>query len=234
MIIWAGVSSNDIGAIVEYYPSLPRPERIIDSVQIPGRNGELIFDSGAFANYVQQYDIIIIAPKGRIAEYANYVAAWLYGPTGYNKLHDSYDPDHYRMAHYSGQTDISTELRRVGRSTVEFTCKPQRFRIDGDATVTFESAGILYNPEKFDALPIITVYGSGSGAISVAGTSVTLSAIDGYVTLDCDLQDAYKGLENKNATISAPTFPTLPPGGSAVSFSGGVTKIEVIPRWWTI
>ena len=29
-------------------------------------------------------------------------------------------------------------------------------------------------------------------------------------------------------------FPKLVPGSNTISFSGGITSVEIIPRWWTI
>ena len=56
----------------------------------------------------------------------------------------------------------------------------------------------------------------------------------GAVVLDSDTQNAYLGAVNLNSTISAPEFPTLPAGESAVRWTGGITGVEIIPRWWTL
>ena len=58
---------------------------------------------------------------------------------------------------------------------------------------------------------------------------------DGYVILDCEAQNAYgAGGVNRNATISAPEFPALETGETAVSWTGSITGVSVIPRWWTL
>jgi phage-related protein len=85
-----------------------------------------------------------------------------------------------------------------------------------------------------ESRPLITVYGAGAGTLTAGGRTVQLKSLDGWLTLDCDLQNAYKGTQNKNNTIFAPEFPVLPPGESAVTWTGGVTRVEIIPRWWTL
>ena len=69
--------------------------------------------------------------------------------------------------------------------------------------------------------------------MTIGDTTVRFSEISDFVVLDCDLQDAYKNLENKNSTMTG-SFPGLAPGENIVTFSGGITKIEIIPRWWTL
>ena len=46
--------------------------------------------------------------------------------------------------------------------------------------------------------------------------------------------NAYSGLQNKNMDIEAPEFPALLPGENKIGFSGGIQKVEIVPRWWTI
>ena len=82
------------------------------------------------------------------------------------------------------------------------------------------------------SLPLNTLYGNGSGTLSVGDTVVTIKDMSGSLTLDCDLQDAYQGTQNKNSSISAPSFPVLETGDNIISFTGGVNRVEIIPRWW--
>lgn len=234
MIYWAGTSSDDVGAVVEYYPSLPRPRRKYSTITVPGRNGVLLLDENAYENYTQPYDIYIRGGRRHLPQKARAVAGWLHGPQGYQKLEDSYEPDLYRMAYYEGPTDIENILNSFGRATIEFNCKPQRFLHAGDRTIRLESPGTLANPTDFQALPLITVYGSGAGVLAVGGVTMAITSISSYVVLDSDTQNAYKGTENKNSTISGQDFPTLPAGNTAISWSGGITAVEIVPRWWTL
>lgn len=93
----------------------------------------------------------------------------------------------------------------------------------------------LYNPTKFRALPIITIMGTGSGEFTIGKCRISISDIGGHVTIDSELQDCYSGSANKNYDVSLPNgFPVLEPGDNSFSFTGGITSVEVIPKWWTI
>ena len=234
MIFWAGKSSDDVGAIVEYYPALPRPARKAETVQIPGRNGDLIYMQDAFENYEQPYAIYISAERIKIPNAAISVSQWLNAPKGYQRLEDSYEPEFFRMACYTGPTDIENILNRFGRAQINFKCKPQRFARTGEYPKTFTKAEVILNPFAFPALPLIKVYGNGSGVLQVGTYAVKFLELNEYTVLDCEMQNAYKGSKNKNNTIYAPEFPRLEPGETHISWTGGIEKIEIAPRWWTL
>lgn len=233
MIVWAGVSSDDVGVVVEYSPPLNGPERVLETVQVPGRSGGLLIDTGAFRNYEQAYEIYFSSGRDKAPAGARAVRAWLMGPSGYQRLEDSYDPDYYRLAYYAGPAEIENVMNRFGRASLAFTCQPQRWRKDGEFPLPCQNGGSLYNG-GFPARPLIKVSGTGAGTLSVGGVAVSLLSLDGYVMLDCDTQNAYQGTVNKNGTISAPEFPVLQPGENVVSWTGGVTSVEITPRWWTV
>lgn len=234
MISWAGKTSDTLGVVVEHYPIRVVPERALTETEIAGRNGALIQYDGNWSNYVQEYEVYISAEKTGLVRAARAVAEWLSAPVGYQRLEDSYEPDVYRMAYYEGGQDIESILNRFGRATISFNCKPQRFLKSGEAPKTFTEAGTLTNITRMDALPVITVYGTGSGSVTVNDTTVEISEIENYVVLDCELMDAYKGNENRNPYVSAADFPVLVSGINNISFSGGITSLDIVPHWWTI
>lgn len=234
MITWAGISSDDVGVVVEHYPTLPRPARRVTAVTVPGRNGALLLDEGTYENYTQPYDIYISAEAQRIPFASRAAVDWLYAHTGYQELADSYEPDVYRLAYYAGPLDLENILNRFGRATIEFTCKPQRYLKAGRNPVAFTASGTIQNPTAYTALPSIKVTGNAAGTLTVGGALVRFLSLDGTVTLDSETQNAYSGVTNLNHTVSAPTYPALAPGENAVSWTGGITKVEITPRWWTL
>lgn len=232
MIFWNGKSSDRYNVVVEHYPTRPLPKRKVDVVSIPGRNGDLLFSQDAYENVVQEYDIYISAEQLKLPITARRVAEWLLQP-GYNRLFDSYEPEVFRLAYYNGTQDIANIMNRFGKLTISFSCKPQRFLITGEDEQTFSAPGTIINPTFCIAKPLITVLGSGDGTLNVGGTTVSLSDISEYITLDCDLQDAYKGLVNENAKVTG-EFPTLEGGENVVSWTGDITGVKITPRWWML
>ena len=228
----------DYGMHVEKYPRLGAPGRKQKTYSIPGRSGDLHVAEDAWENYPQAYEVYF---RGSLPspEQAHAVKAWLFGCAGYRRLHDTYDPKYYRMAVCKGPMDIENILNKYGRCKVYFDCAPQSFLVDGDNPVQFEAAGQLYNGTSFEAKPIITAYGNAAGTVTVGTAVVEIKEISDPIILDCEMMQAYSkpgdgAAVNRNRSISAPEFPTLAPGANPVAFTGGITKLEIIPRWWTL
>lgn len=90
------------------------------------------------------------------------------------------------------------------------------------------------NPTDFPSQPLIRIYGAGTFLLN--DVAVTVSQASVYTDVDCELMDCYKGSVNKNQYVSFSTydFPVLKPGQNTVEFSGGVTAVTIIPRWWRV
>lgn len=233
MIWWGGVCSEDVGVVVERFPSQNGPARRLETIQIPGRNGDLIIDSGAYDNYTQEYEVYFHAGVDQTPQAARDVRAWLASSVSYQRLEDSYDPDCFRMAYYAGPAEIENIMNEFGRMVISFICKPQRFLRIGEQVLSCTAGGSLFNP-GLPSLPLIKVSGSGAGYLYIGAYTVQILSLDGYVMLDSDTQNAYKDTLNKNSTISAPEFPVLQPGENTISWDGGITSVEITPRWWTV
>jgi phage-related protein len=233
LLVWNGQLSTDYRIQVEKYPNQPGPSRRYDVIQVPGRNGDLLIDQGAYDNVLQNYEIFFGFRGGNTPVLARAIRDWLLRPIGYQRLEDSYDPDFYRLAYYSGPVEIENIMNMFGRCTLAFSCKPQRWAKSGEFPALYTSSVVLYN-DLFPALPLIKVNGTGAGTLFVGDYSVAFSSIDSYTMLDSELQDAYKGTQNKNNTIQTNAFPVLEPGDNPISWSGEISSIEITPRWWTI
>lgn len=235
IVIYNGVSSKDYHIEVEHPPGYGIPERDYESVHVPGRNGDVIMYNGAYQNVKREYEISVGSLEKYMPELAVGISEWLFSSDSYAKLEDSYEPEHYRMAICLESTDIENILFHGGRGTVIFNCKPQRFLKVGDKSVRFTASGHLKNPTGFNALPIVTINGSGEGLVNIGGYVIGITDIGGSITINSEIQDAYSGTLNKNNVVSLGNgFPKLSRGVNNISFSGGVTSLEVIPKWWTL
>lgn len=97
-----------------------------------------------------------------------------------------------------------------------------------------QSGQKLFNP-WLPALPLIHVSGTGEGDLAIGGSTIGITGMTGSITIDSDTQNAYDGTLNlNNNIIVSGGFPVLESGETLVSFSGGITAVEIIPRWWTL
>lgn len=236
--VFAGKSTWDFNMLVGRYPAQKGAARKRTTVPVPGRNGDLHYDEGAFENYQQPYECGFRGGRPT-PEQAHAIKEWLLSSGTYQRLEDVYDPDYFRLATFAGPLDIENQLNKIGKCVVTFDCKPQSFLKSGEHPITFPAAGTLRNPTMEIAKPVITVYGSSAGTLWIGDYAVEIKAITDQLILDCDSQNAYRKIgegapENKNGSIYAPNFPELLPGNSLIRWDGGISKVEIIPRWWTL
>lgn len=236
IVIFNGLSSLDYGIQVEHPPAYEMAERDYENVPIPGRNGDMIIDKGGYKNVTRSYPISVGSLEGNFASLAAGISRWLHSTSGYARLEDSYEPDVYKIARYSGGGSIENILQHAGRITINFDRKPQRFLKSGETKIIIDQSMVLENPTNEIALPIITVKGSGDGVLNIGDYRVSIANIINSIDLNSEIEEAYNGLSNLNlyVTLNGLGFPKLLPGGNIISFSGGITSVEVLPKWWTV
>lgn len=235
MIEFDGVRSTALGVFVEKYPPRPIPKRKHEKFSVPGRNGDVIVYEDAWENIVQPYDIYLSAEKPGLPLVAAKVTRWLM-TDGYRRLEDEYDRDTFRLAAFLGPVDLENTLNEFGRARIEFDCLPQRFLKSGARAISATKGMTLQNPTGHTACPMLSVYGSGSGTITIGDYSLSLSVITNGMTLDCAEEEAYfysGSVLNLNTVVSG-AYPKLPAGGSRVTWAGGITSLEITPRWYEL
>jgi phage-related protein len=125
-------------------------------------------------------------------------------------------------------------LRTLASFEIGFDCKPQRFVKAGENAVVLTANGSLFNQYGQIALPFVALYGHGEGRLTIGDCVVDVKELDGTLYLDSETQNAYNNSGNQNLNINAPIFPVLGDGEIPVAFSGGIERVEIIPRWWEL
>ena len=233
-----GRSSADFGLHIEKKDVFSAPEYDAEFISIPGRSGDIINPNRRFANIKVTYTVFL-ARKNTAALVAVLldIKGWLYAePDRYHELTDSYDVKYFRYGVISGSLDIEEQLNKVGSFTVTFNCKPYKYSLAGQETVSADASELtITNPTAFESRPHIRLYGNGAVTLNISSpdsTSLwTISAIDEYIEIDSELMNCFKGTALKNDTVKGAEFPALKPGVCTINCTGDVTRIEVIPRW---
>ena len=239
--IYNGISSKDMCVRISSKDVYSAPKYDLKFQSIPGRDGDLISPNGRFPNATVSYTCFI--PAKSIQELSDKVTAvkcWLYTePDRYHTLSDSYDTSFFRKAVFNNKLDISDEVSKIGVFTVNFTCHPMRFSHTGQVKTTFTASPFtLTNPYPFAAKPYLKINGRGTGTLTIQSASSNkvweFSTLNGYTECDSELMNFYHDTEPKNDIVSGEGFPVFAPGTNTIAFDGGITSIEVIPRWKSI
>lgn len=242
LIKWGGENSSDYGIVVGESPVFDKPKRKQTVFNVPGRNGSVLFQQNAFDDVTRSYSVWLAEAitedsggviLGTLPERVANLTAWLNSKTGYQKLEDSFEPDYYRMAYYSGGNDISDEMLQYGRTTLTFTCRPERFLKSGETAQTVTNGATLTNPTKFASKPLIHIESTSGVTIDFGGATMTAAVTD-YINIDCERMNAYRlPTENMNNKISG-TFPSLLSGANVITITGTPTLVQITPNYYTI
>lgn len=233
-LTFAGVNSNDFGIWISGEGTFDRPKREYEEKKVPGRNGTLLIDKGRYENQAITYPACIMSNMSdRLAAFLNEMAQH----TGYHRLEDTYNPYEYRRAQFITETKVKTSgyNNREGQFSLVFNCAPQRFLKSGEDTIQITTSGTtINNRTNMPAKPFLRVYGSGAGTVGIGTETITISAINEYVDIDCEIMDTFKGTTNCNGNVSFTDAVAINPGVHAITFTGLITGVDVKPRWYII
>lgn len=239
-----GRRSTDLGLYLLSAPRVPWPARNVELVEVPGRNGSLRIDYGSYKNVSITYDCFFAGSPAQASE----VACWLYGPTSYGELRDSYNLDVFRLAMYDGGVGVQNILNQLGRVQITFNCKPQLWTDAGQLPVScaipaapydyfdLREVGKLHNPYPFTATPLILLGGSADVTLIISnalGERTLLCSTSYYATVDCEMHNmtgAYQRGDveaNLNSQLRVDTdFPVLAPGENIIKLAREAAAIS--------
>ena len=233
LFVYGGESSADYGMVVSEAPAFERSSRKQTIYTVPGRNGSVIFQEDAWEDVPRNYKVWIAKDMQRLPTKIDAFEAFLNSMKGYQRLEDSFEPDVFRLAYYSGGDDFSNVLMAYGEATLNFMCRAERFYKSAENPVEVVNSTKLMNPTRFTSKPLIHIEGSGTVNVQIGGNTIVANVTD-YINIDCETMNAYRlAAENKNSEISG-TFPVIKPGENTVGISGSTTLVTVVPRYFTI
>ena len=213
-----------MGILISAMPDIVKPKRREEEITIPGRNGILTIDEGTYEAYTLSMEC---GTRGmaRLSE----IAAWL---DGSGELTLSTEPDRVYRARISNAISISDVIYLYTSFLVQFKVFPFKYSVNrADEAKTLTAPTTIYNQGTVYSEPTITVYGTGNVTLTINGKNYTLSGIDGYVTINSEMQEVYKGNVNKNNSYGAMDFPRFEVGANAISWTGNVDRVEIEPKW---
>ena len=178
-----GTNSRNYGVYITGQGVFNAPERNVEMVEIPGRNGAYALDKGNFNNIEITYPAGIFADtEADFAQAVSDLRSFLCSKSGYCRLEDDYNSGEYRMAIYKSGLEVDHDMLIAGEFNIVFECKPQRYLTSGETAVAVTSGGKVTNPTLFDARPQLQVWGYGD--IDLGGQGINIqNAIYGNVIL---------------------------------------------------
>lgn len=213
-----GVSSSTYGVYLTGKGVFDAPERAVEMIEVPGRNGTFALDQGRFQNITVTYKVGMFDDSEtdfatKVSNFRN----WLCSKIGYVRLSDEYNPDEYRMAVYSGGFELDHDLLIAGEAEITFDCKPQRWLTSGETATAVANNGTLSNPTLFDAEPLLAVKGYGN--IAFNGYSIDIeNALLGNIIII--------GAFSESGVVTKYYVPEMVNNGDTITLNNIVLKIQ--------
>ena len=220
--IWKGFSSLEKNIYIKNALKIvPRAEKKVEKIKIPGRNGCLFEDTESY----EDVSYTIECNTKRNAN-INDIKQWLLGN---GELILSNQPDVFYKGYIYNQLDIETMIRFFKSFQVNFVLQPFAYSIEkyveklegvmeSDLDITDATAKMY---------PLLNIYGSEEINITINKQSLVVHP-DEYITIDCEMLEAYKDNENANAKVLGDIGKiVLNPGLNEIYIVGNYNKIEI-------
>lgn len=219
-----GKDSRDFGVLIYGAPQRTKPERRVERITIPGRNGELTQDEDTYEPYT-----ISMQCSTRGSDRLDEIVAWL---NGAGNLILSTEPDKVYQASIYNKIAISDVIYLYNSFLIQFRVHPFKYSVNayGD-TLELTTATKVRNSGSIYSEPIITVYGSGDITLTINEKDFPLYSVNESITIDSEMMEVFKGNTNQNSKYGAVEFPRLEVGENEISWTGNVEKVEIYPKW---
>jgi len=251
---FAGMSTAAIpGLLIERKNIYGLPERDVEKIHVPGRNGDVLIDCGTYQNSTVSYECAVtkydaLRDLGRLLTVGQQ-STWGFTPwRGYQLLRDGW-AEHERLAVCSMQIPMEEIIaNRLLRFTIAFNCKPQKY-YNRAAVIQRSGAGSVNISRPLGATasaPRIEVVGSGTVTLNLEGQTITLSGLvtppmsggeyqwpSAVIDSEAMIACRYKS-DGTREVIDIAQWPQFWQLLHTVSATGGVTNIKIFPRWWSI
>ncbi|ETA80476.1 distal tail protein Dit [Youngiibacter fragilis] len=219
--VFKGIDSRDYSIVVNTLPPIQSAKEDGEFLKVPGSDGYLFQPFGSLSPMEKELEITL-----KDVVQLTTIKSWLRGS---GDLVLSSEPDVFYKARLTGPIDFK-RLLYLRTAKIKFVCQPYGYLESGLILQTLTVPGGLVNPGTATSKPIITIFGTGSITLTVNSSNVILSNVSDYVTLNSEIEEAYKDLLGKNNDMQG-EFPVFVLGNNSISWTGTVTKLEIVPNW---
>jgi len=218
--IFKNVNCIELGIYISQMPPEQYPIDEIEFIEVPGRDGYLTINKGRKLPITKVIEATLLKKENR-----EIVRRWL---TGEGELILSTEPEAYYKARIVEPVEFVGTIRRGRKFKVEFLCQPWAYLLTGKNKIIITQKNTIINNPGEIAKPLIKIYGNGPVDLIVNNKIHKFDDINEYAIVDSELMEVYKDI---SLVRYYGDFPELQPGENIISWTGDVTKIEIIPRW---
>ena len=126
--------------------------------------------------------------------------------------------------------DFTQVLKYISKFVIVFNCRPFKYEVESDV-IEMMAEGSVTNPGSIYSEPIIKIFGSADINLTINSEVIKLKEVTNHIILDSVQQNCYnEDTDNLNNKMTG-EFPKFEIGENNISWTGSVSKVEVIPNW---
>lgn len=226
-VIFNNTIDKDLGIKCVKRPNIPSPTRQYIEREIPGRDGKLYEDLGTYDDI--EIDIQYNFVSNDWNETFRGVKSWINNIKD-RKLIFTDDANYFYIVKKANIESSERVIKRIGRFTIKFICKPFMFLEEGLNPVTVNNSLTIYNYGCISQ-PEYKITGNGNCTLTVNGETMVAN-IGGNLTINTELMLAYRqdGTMQNTAVTGDYKDLYLQEGSNTISITNGFI-LNVIPNW---
>jgi len=232
MFTYKGIRASDMHLKVLNDVQFTSPVRDVSTLQIPGRDGDLIMDHGRYESVVRSIPCRLEAPAGtNVEELISQIHNWLLDDAGFHTFRWDNDPNFRYLARIKGGVVSQRKLSRYGITVIDFKLHPVKYLESSLSERQVVSGVNIVNPFHIEAKPVLRIIGNGNLTINIGGRQLVLQGIAGGCILDSETQTitSLDGRITLFERMFSP-FPKLSRGDNVITFSGSGVQVFITPR----
>lgn len=248
-IVFNGHSMLDFGFYLKKgAPAITVPKRNVKIVSIPGSIvGDTFVDDGNYPNTNITYSFRSVPskiPTDNEDILLKELTEWLNKSSSkYVKVYDTIRPGYSRRGILTNISDITKNFEGCYDISLTFSVQPYWYSNLGQearmySAFTQENTYPVYNPEKYRSYPYIKISNldtTDGFTITIGSRSLQISQVNGYVEIDCETGEVYKGNTPKNQYVTGNKRLYLAAGSNEIEITPASNtpryQLELTPRW---
>ena len=181
--------ASELGVYAISRPAIVSPERNVQLIEVPGRNGSVTLDDETYKDIEIDINCNFKVKKADdFGRRTRMIKSWINSKTD-NRLIFNDDLDFCRLVKKTTISKIERQSKYIGTFEINFVCSPFEFLLDGFNEHSLEDCKVNpYHTSK----PIYHFIGEGMAHLEVNGNYININ-VGQNAYVDTELQLTYNG-----------------------------------------
>ena len=226
--IFNSTNSKDLNVVVLEGPPTEINNEEYEEVEVEGRSGKLIIKKGTYPDLNKKFIVSLLVDETEdIYNLQDDITNWLFDIKDNKLIYD--DLFKCYLVKRVICSEILTSFEELGDFEIEFICEPFKYLVD-ERYINPKNNSNIYYQGTAPGEPNIKIYGSGNIQLTINDETVQINNVNQYVELDSKLLLCLNSDKTSKSRDMIGHFPLLTRGSNTISWTGSISKVEILPR----